>query len=42
MKELLDASLLHGDCLTVSGKTVAENLQHVPKLSELGDQVRLL
>ncbi len=26
MKELLDAGLLHGDCLTVSGRTVAENL----------------
>ena len=26
MKELLDAGLLHGDCLTVTGKTVAENL----------------
>jgi dihydroxy-acid dehydratase len=27
MKELLDAGLLHGDCMTVTGKTVAENLQ---------------
>jgi dihydroxy-acid dehydratase len=26
MKELLDAGLLHGECLTVSGRTVAENL----------------
>jgi dihydroxy-acid dehydratase len=26
MKELLDAGLIHGDCLTVTGKTVAENL----------------
>jgi dihydroxy-acid dehydratase len=26
MKELLDAGLLHGDCMTVTGKTVAENL----------------
>jgi len=26
MKHLLDAGLLHGDCLTVTGKTVAENL----------------
>jgi dihydroxy-acid dehydratase len=26
MKELLDAGLLEGDCLTVTGKTVAENL----------------
>jgi dihydroxy-acid dehydratase len=29
MKMLLDAKLLHGDCLTVTGKTVAENLKHV-------------
>ncbi|MFC4223143.1 dihydroxy-acid dehydratase [Lysinibacter cavernae] len=27
MKALLDAGLLHGDCLTVTGKTVAENLE---------------
>ena len=26
---LLDAGLLHGDCLTVTGKTVAENLKNV-------------
>ena len=26
MQELLDAGLLHGDCLTVTGKTIAENL----------------
>ncbi|MEI6729972.1 MAG: dihydroxy-acid dehydratase, partial [Pseudomonadota bacterium] len=29
MKELLDAGLLHGDCLTVSGKTQAENLAKI-------------
>jgi dihydroxy-acid dehydratase len=29
MKELLDAGLLHGDCMTVTGKTVAENLADV-------------
>jgi dihydroxy-acid dehydratase len=29
MKALLDAGLLHGDALTVTGKTVAENLQHL-------------
>jgi len=27
---LLDAGLLHGDCVTVTGKTLAENLAHVP------------
>jgi dihydroxy-acid dehydratase len=30
MKMLLNAGLLHGDCLTVTGKTVAENLQDIP------------
>ncbi len=29
MKMLLDAGLLHGDCLTVTGKTLAENLAEV-------------
>jgi dihydroxy-acid dehydratase len=29
MKMLLDAGLLHGDCLTVTGKTLAENLKNV-------------
>jgi dihydroxy-acid dehydratase len=29
MKMLLDAGLLHGDCLTVTGKTMAENLAEV-------------
>lgn len=29
MKDLLDRGLLHGDCLTVTGKTLAENLADV-------------
>jgi dihydroxy-acid dehydratase len=29
MKELLDAGLLHGDCITVTGTTIAENLAHI-------------
>jgi len=29
MKELLDAGLLHGDCMTVTGKTIAQNLKSV-------------
>jgi dihydroxy-acid dehydratase len=29
MKHLLDAGLLHGDCLTVTGRTVAENLAEI-------------
>ncbi|MBN1958593.1 MAG: dihydroxy-acid dehydratase [Desulfuromonadales bacterium] len=31
MKALLDAGFLHGDCLTVSGKTLSENLQQAPE-----------
>lgn len=30
MKMLLNADLIHGDCLTVTGKTIAENLKDVP------------
>ena len=29
MKALLDGGLLHGDCMTVTGKTIAENLENV-------------
>ncbi|MBS1563806.1 MAG: dihydroxy-acid dehydratase [Bacteroidetes bacterium] len=32
MKYLLGKGLLHGDCLTVTGKTLAENLASVPDL----------
>ena len=32
MKVLLEAGLLHGDCMTITGKTVAENLAAVPPL----------
>ena len=35
LKELLKGGLLHGDCLTVTGHTVAENLSTVPSLGEL-------
>jgi len=34
MKMLLDAGMLHGDCLTVTGKTVSENLKEVKPYSE--------
>ena len=34
MKYLLEKGLLHGDCMTVTGKTVAENLADVPSLQE--------
>ncbi|MCS3529164.1 dihydroxy-acid dehydratase [Chryseobacterium sp. JUb7] len=32
MKYLLDIGLIHGDCLTVTGKTIAENLQNVTSI----------
>ncbi|RFM27537.1 dihydroxy-acid dehydratase [Deminuibacter soli] len=32
MKYLLQKGLLHGDCLTVTGKTLAENLESIPDL----------
>jgi dihydroxy-acid dehydratase len=32
MKYLLKHELLHGDCITVTGKTIAENLENVPDL----------
>jgi dihydroxy-acid dehydratase len=38
MKTLLDADLLHGDCLTVTGATLAENLRHVAPYAE-GQQI---
>jgi dihydroxy-acid dehydratase len=34
LKYLLKNGLLHGDCLTVTGKTLAENLENVPDLEE--------
>lgn len=41
MKYLLDNGLLHGDCMTVTGKTVAENLADVPSgLPEGQDIIR--
>ncbi len=33
MKYLLEHKLLHGDCLTVTGKTVAENMADIPSLT---------
>jgi dihydroxy-acid dehydratase len=38
MKELLDNGFLHGDAMTVTGKTLAENLAGVASLTDLGDQ----
>jgi dihydroxy-acid dehydratase len=38
MKELLVNGFLHGDCVTVTGKTVQENLANVSAISDLPDQ----
>jgi dihydroxy-acid dehydratase len=42
MKHLLDAGLLHGDCLTVTGKTIAENLADLDPPSPDGEVIRSL
>eukprot|EP00439_Symbiodinium_sp_Y106_P025202 s1136_g3.t1 len=36
--ELLDAGLLHGHCMTVTGRTMAENLAGIPSVAALGVQ----
>ena len=42
MKALLDAGLLHGDALTVTGKTLAENLAEMNLLPLDGEVIRTL
>ncbi|MGA8261477.1 MAG: dihydroxy-acid dehydratase, partial [Arenicellales bacterium] len=42
MKYLLGAGLMNGDCLTVTGRTVAENLRELPGLSEGQEVIRSL
>jgi dihydroxy-acid dehydratase len=42
MKLLLDAGLLHGDCITITGKSLAENLADVPALSPAQEVIRPL
>ncbi len=39
LKYLLKNGLLHGDCMTVTGKTLAENLENVPDLEEGQDVI---
>ena len=34
MKELLDGGMLHGDCLSVTGKTLAENVKKAKNMDE--------
>jgi dihydroxy-acid dehydratase len=42
MKALLEAGLLHGDCLTVTGKTVAENLAEIDSPDPDGEILRAI
>ncbi|RXZ80647.1 dihydroxy-acid dehydratase [Paenibacillaceae bacterium] len=42
MKELLENGMLHGDCLTVTGKTIAENLADVKALQSEQTVIRPL
>ena len=39
MKELLEEGFLHGDCMTVTGRTVRENLSDVPSLKRSQDVI---
>lgn len=39
MKILLDAGLLHGDCMTITGKTIAETLADVPSVPSADQDV---
>ena len=39
LKILLDAGLLHGDCITITGKTIAEELKDVPSVPRADQQV---
>ena len=40
MKRLLDAGLLHGECMTVTGETIAQNLANVDPTPDQDDVVR--
>ena len=42
MKALLDAGLMHGDCLTVTGRTMAENLADIAPPDLDGKVIRAL
>ena len=41
MKMLLNKELLHGDCMTVTGKTVSENLKDVPNQANASQKIIL-
>ena len=40
MKRLLDAGLLHGECMTVTGETIAQNLANIDPTPDQDDVVR--
>ena len=40
MKRLLELGLIHGDCITVTGKTVRENLENIEDAGKENDVVR--
>ena len=42
MKYMLELGMLHGECITVSGKTLAENLADVPSLKVDQDVIRAI
>ena len=42
LKFMLENNMLHGDCMTITGKTLAENLADVPSLKEGQDLIRPL
>ena len=42
IKFMLDNNMLHGDCMTVTGKTLAENMADVPSLKEGQKIIRTL
>lgn len=42
LKYLLENGMIHGDCMTVTGKTMAENLAELPGLTEGQDIIRPL
>jgi dihydroxy-acid dehydratase len=42
MRELLEAGLIHGDCLTVTGRTVAQNLEDIGAAEPDGDVIHEL
>ncbi|BDX21139.1 dihydroxy-acid dehydratase [Polynucleobacter sp. TUM22923] len=39
MKLLLDGGLLHGDCITITGKTIAETLKDIPSVPRADQKV---